>query len=130
LLNDLLQHRNSLLRELNTRDDLGFMAFVRMTKSDFDVSVQKIGPRIRRNDTNHSDAIPATIRLAVTLIYLASGHSFTSPMYTFKISNQSISVTVPEVCEGFIAAFKRVNYGKKNIYCIPELNHACRNLLN
>ncbi|GFG40238.1 hypothetical protein Cfor_09826 [Coptotermes formosanus] len=77
-----------------------------MTKSDFEILSQKIGPIIQRKDTKYREEIPASIRLAVTVKYLASGDSFTSLTYTFKISKQSISMIVPEVCEALIAALK------------------------
>jgi hypothetical protein len=51
------------------------------------------------------------------------GQSFTSLVYIFKISKHSISVTVSEVCEAFIAALKRVREGENNIYCMRELNY-------
>ncbi|CAH1982701.1 unnamed protein product [Acanthoscelides obtectus] len=39
-------------------------------------------------DTKFRETIPASLRLAVTLRYLASGDSFTSLMYTFRISSR------------------------------------------
>jgi hypothetical protein len=44
-----------------------------MAKSDFEILLQKIGPIIQRKDTKYREAVPASIRLAVTLRYLASG---------------------------------------------------------
>jgi hypothetical protein len=68
-----VQHGQNLLRELNTEDGSGFRNFVRMTKRDVEILLQKIGPIIQMKDTKYRKAIPASIRLAITLRYLASG---------------------------------------------------------
>jgi hypothetical protein len=65
--NDGVQHGQNLLRELNVEDGAGFRNFVKMTESDFEILLQKIGPVIQRKDTKYREAIPASIRLAVTL---------------------------------------------------------------
>jgi len=78
LFSDVDQHGNSLVLELRKEDSSGFRDFVRMTKSDFDILLQKIGPRIQRKDTKFGEEIPASIREAVTLRYLASGDFFST----------------------------------------------------
>jgi hypothetical protein len=82
--NDGVQHGQNLLRELNIEDGSGSRSFVRMTKSDFEILLKKIGPIIQWKYTKYREAIPASIRLAVTLRYLVSGDSFTSLTYTSK----------------------------------------------
>lgn len=81
-----------------------------------EILLQKTGPRNPRKDIKYCEAIPASIRLALTLSYLTSGDSFTSLLYTFKI--YKISMIVPEVCEALIAALKEYISHKK-IYSIP-----------
>ncbi|XP_015432526.1 PREDICTED: serine protease gd-like [Dufourea novaeangliae] len=77
-----------------------------MSKSDFEILLKKVGPKIERRNTQFREAILASVRLAVTLRYLVTGDTFTSLMYTFKISKQSISNIVPEVCEALIHALR------------------------
>lgn len=43
--------------------------------------------------------MPARIRLAITLRFLASGDSYESLHFLFKVSPQVISTIVPETCE-------------------------------
>ncbi|KAJ8937152.1 hypothetical protein NQ318_009318 [Aromia moschata] len=72
-----------------------------------------IEPDIMKSDTNYRLAIPPAERLAVTLRFLATGNSYHSLMYTFKISRQCISNFIPEVCDAIIKALKdNVKYGK------------------
>lgn len=91
-----------------------FENFCRMKSTDFETLLQQIGPKISKQDTTFREAIPAAERLMVTLRYLATGDSFTSLMYTFKISKQLISRIIPEVCSAIIECLKEyVKVSKK-----------------
>lgn len=57
-------------------------------------------------DTKYRAAIPLFIQLAVIFGYLASGESFTNLMYMFKISKQSTSPIIPELCEALTDALR------------------------
>lgn len=87
-------------------DNLHFKTFCRMSLSDFDALINLVGPRIAKKDTTFRKCIPAAERLAVTLRYLASGDSFSSLSFLFKISKQTISTIVPEVCLALIDCLK------------------------
>lgn len=82
------------------------MNFCRMSAEDFEIILNKIGPHISKQDTNMRKAISIQERLAITLRFLATGDSFTSIGYLFKVSNQTISVIVPEVCKAINDALK------------------------
>ena len=99
-------HGDNLMSKLLLNDGSSFRNFVRLTKSDFEELLCLVAPKISKNNTNYRAAISPSIRLAVTLRYLATGDSFTSLMYLFKLSKQSISSIVPEVCEAIIEVLK------------------------
>ncbi|RVE47950.1 hypothetical protein evm_007464 [Chilo suppressalis] len=104
LRNDVtLSKPPELLQEPESKE---FQNFVRMSDSDFEYLLQKISPVISKQDTVFRESIPAKIRLAVTLRYLATGDSYRSLHYIFKISSQLISQIVPEVCQALIDVLK------------------------
>ncbi|XP_039297262.1 uncharacterized protein LOC120354335 [Nilaparvata lugens] len=77
-----------------------------MSKKDFDNLLNLIQPVIDKSDTVMREAITSQERLAPTLRFLASGDSFVSLQYLFRISKQIISYIIPEVCDALIKALK------------------------
>ena len=91
----------NLLRELNIEDSSGFRNFFRMTKSDFEILIQKIGPRIPRKDTKFREVIPPSIRLDLMLTYLAIGDfslDFSYADFIFLQENQSLHLSYYGFC--------------------------------
>ncbi|KAG8278504.1 hypothetical protein J6590_108213 [Homalodisca vitripennis] len=62
-----------------------------------------IGPMVAKKNTNWREVISVNDRLAITLRFLATGDSYHSLMYLFKVSKQSISQIVPEVCSALVS---------------------------
>lgn len=89
-----------LLQELRM-GDIGerklFYDFLRMPHEDFDHLLQLVKPLIEKSDTHYRKAIPAGERLALTLHYLATGQSFHSLQYVFRLPQTTISQIIPEV---------------------------------
>ena len=88
-----------LLANLKADETGLFKNFNHMPPSDFEFLLNKIEDKVSRVDTNYCDSIPASVRLALTLWFLATGDSYASLMYFFRISKRSISKIIPEVCE-------------------------------
>ncbi|KAL4101084.1 hypothetical protein QTP88_021104 [Uroleucon formosanum] len=101
---------NKLLMNLQD-DDVGlngelrssFKNFLRMSSHDFENQTNLLVQQLKKNN-NWRCPISVTERLSLTLRFLATGDSYHSLMYQFRISTQSISLIVPEVCEAIINA--------------------------
>lgn len=89
---------HQLLKELKIENPVQFSNFVRMPAESFELLIQKIGPLVSKQDTKFRMAIPVQEKLAVTLRYLATGDSYQSLSYTFRIPKCTICLFVPEVC--------------------------------
>lgn len=96
----------NLLPALRNRDADLYENFVRMSGEDFDFLLELVTPLIQKQDTILRKSISAGGRLALTLRYLATGESFSSLQYLFKISQSSISSIIPEVCEAIYKVLK------------------------
>ncbi|ETN65461.1 hypothetical protein AND_002769, partial [Anopheles darlingi] len=59
-------------------------------------------PKIMRQDTVMRKAISSRDKLIVTLRYLASGVDYKTLEFKFRISAQSISIFIPQVCMNLV----------------------------
>jgi hypothetical protein len=86
---------SSVLADLNFQSVSGlYMNFTRMSPSEFEFLINLIGEKISKK-TAFWKAISVQERLALALRFLASGDSYVSLQYLFKISKQAISCIVP-----------------------------------
>lgn len=106
MFKDRNKYGHDLLDTLKLEDGMGFRNFLRMSPVDFEFLLEMVGPHISKKETNFRTPVSATNRLAITLRFLASGDSYTSLMYTFKVSKQIISEFVPEVCTAIVNALR------------------------
>lgn len=82
--------------------------FFRLNREEFLHILSLIGPKIRREDTHMRKAITPKHRLAVTLRFLATGDSYESLAYLFRVSRRSVSLIVREVCSLLIQEYVKV----------------------
>lgn len=95
-----------------------FKNFTRMTKNDFEFLLNLITPKIMKKDTTFRRAISPRDRLALTLRFLATGDSYSSLQYLFKVSKASISHIVPEVCQAIVEVLRERGYIKVRVIFI------------
>lgn len=57
-------------------------------------------------DTQMRDALTPQLKLEVTLRYLATGDSFASLQYLYRVPKCTISNFIPEVCQAIYDALK------------------------
>jgi hypothetical protein len=84
-----------------------------MSLSEFEFFVNMIGENISKKDAAFRKAISIQESLALTLPFLASGDSYVSLQYLFRISKQAISCIVPEVCEALVEKLKDYIQGRQ-----------------
>lgn len=97
---------SQLLRELADEDPPSYKNWLRMEQQTFNSLVCLLKPSLQRQDTVMREAIPVGERLAITLRYLATGHTFRSLEYVFRVSRHSISRIVIETCEALYNALQ------------------------
>ncbi|XP_039761859.1 uncharacterized protein LOC120635018 [Pararge aegeria] len=97
------EETNKFVEEIKIDPLSGFKNFTRISCEDFELLVNAVSPLIAKQDTNYRKCVPVSIRLAITLRYLATGDSFASLMYLFKVSKELIARIVPETCKALIS---------------------------
>ncbi|XP_039296684.1 protein ANTAGONIST OF LIKE HETEROCHROMATIN PROTEIN 1-like isoform X2 [Nilaparvata lugens] len=115
LTTQLSLHRMKKLNWYNATDMLvdlkkepsgRFHNFCQMDATDFESLLSRIAQTLIKKDTNMQKSIPAQERLAVALRFFASGDSCGSLSFLFKISKQTVSKCVDEVCKALIEELK------------------------
>ncbi len=96
----------NMFQEMLWEDSGEFSHFCRMSATDFNYLLSKIEPIIVKKESKWRIPIPAKVRLAVTLQFLATGDSYRSLHFLFKISISIILKIVLEVCEAINTILK------------------------
>nr|XP_022906871.1 uncharacterized protein LOC111418565 [Onthophagus taurus] len=90
---------NLVDRELRSNYTEDFKNLLRMSEAEFDYLLERVSPLISKSDTNMRQAVNAKTKLTVTLRYLATGDSFKSLEFLFRVPKNTISKFIPETCE-------------------------------
>ena len=96
-----------IINDLQLDEDFLFGNFTRMSKTNFFSLLKMIEPEIVKQNTKFREAVPPNIKLLITLRYLATGDSFSSLMYLFRVSKQYISAMLPVVLKAIVKALKK-----------------------
>ncbi|WAR01347.1 hypothetical protein MAR_007905 [Mya arenaria] len=67
---------DKLMVELRNEDPRAFKHFMRMPPAMFDEVVQRLTPRLTKQDTNYRASLESGLKVAITLQHLASGNTY------------------------------------------------------
>lgn len=91
---------NNIVQELRIEDTAGYREMMRMTHEDFLAILSRIEPDITpRQVTGGHKVISPAERLTLTLRFLATGETYRSLSFQFRISKSAISYIANEVCQ-------------------------------
>jgi hypothetical protein len=99
-------HYENLVKELSLEDSESYRRFLRMDTETFNSIVDIVRPDIQKQMTLMRETISPEERVSLTLRFLATGDSYQSLSFAFRISPSSISHIIPEVCEAIYNRFK------------------------
>ncbi|GFX47773.1 putative nuclease HARBI1 [Trichonephila clavipes] len=88
---------HTLLKELKNEDHTAYRNMLRITGEQFDELLKWFAESCQSRDTTMRMAIPVTTKLEITLRYLATGDSFKSLEYLFRVPETTISRFLPHV---------------------------------
>ncbi len=96
---------HQLMRELEVEDVPAFRNFLRMDPQMFQELLLRVGPRIEKHQTWFRSPLEPGLKLAITLRHLATGNSYKSLMYSFRVAHNTICRMLPEVCAAIVAEY-------------------------
>ncbi|CAC5416262.1 unnamed protein product [Mytilus coruscus] len=96
----------TLLKELSNEDSDSFRNFLRVSPQQFAYLLDMVKDSIKKSSTNMRTCITAEERLSLTLRYLATGESYRSLSYSFRIAPSTVCSIIPEVCDALYQALK------------------------
>ncbi|KAM9498791.1 uncharacterized protein ACWYII_002028 [Salvelinus alpinus] len=76
-----------------------FRSYFRLDRSQFDHLLQMVGARIARMDTNYRESIRPVERLAICLRFLATGESYRTIGFSFRVGRSTVAGIVPSVAQ-------------------------------
>ena len=91
------QYEN-LMVELARESRLDFVGFMRVPPEMFQRLLDRLNLRLTKVTTNFRKPHPPGLKLAITLRHLATGDSYRSLAFSFRVPHNSISKIVREVC--------------------------------
>ncbi|XP_062576941.1 uncharacterized protein LOC134238850 [Saccostrea cucullata] len=94
---------------MSVEDSQSFKNFLRVDQRQFFYLLELTKNDISKTENPMRSTISAEERLAVTLRYLATGESFRSLGYSFRIAHNTLSSIIPDVCTALFNALKHVH---------------------
>ena len=98
-------HYDNLIQELAEEDPLLYKNFMRLDEGLFDEIVVRVTPLIEKKTTWWREPLSVGLRVAITLRFLATGSSYRTLGYSFRVPHNTISLIIPETCRAIVTAF-------------------------
>lgn len=105
---------HTLMVELEREHHGDFTNYLRMDPAMFHELLQRLTPRLQKQDTRWRQALQPGLKLAISLRFLASGETYHSLSYAFRVPHNTISGFVKEVMQAIVD-----EYGAK-VVCTPS----------
>ena len=86
----------------STPDDL--KNHLRVNRDQFSSLLDRVTPKIQKQDTFLRDALPSKLKLEMTLRYLATGDNLSTLSALYRVPKNTFSVFLPEVCDAIYEA--------------------------
>lgn len=83
---------DQLMTELRREDRKAFISFMRVPPEMFDEILERVGPRISKQQTYLREPLHPGLKLAITLRHLASGSKYSNMRYAWRVPHNTISV--------------------------------------
>ncbi len=78
---------------------------LRATPELFDLLKERLAPRLTKMKTMMREPLEPGLKLAMTLLHLASGDKYTTLEFLWHVPKSTISELIPEVCQAIIDEF-------------------------
>ena len=112
-----LGHYDRLMQELMHEARGDFKSFLRMEPDMFREMLVRVTPRISKR-TDRRPPLEPGLKLAITLRFLATGNSYHSLAFSFRVAHNTISLLVPHVCDAIVAEYAA------EVFTTPSTNDA------
>ena len=98
---------SNLMRELERESQGDFINYMRMEPRMFHELLLRLTPRLTKQDTNYRRALEPGLKLAITLIrYMATGDTYHSLSYSFRVPHNTISGVVKEMPADIVSEYE------------------------
>ena len=97
---------STLLQEFRFEDHIEYHKFLRMGPDVFDELLCSVEAAIEGQNTEMRDAIPAKLKLAATIRFLATGACYADLQHLFRIHKSTLSKFIPDVCDAIYKKLK------------------------
>ena len=107
-----------LMAELRMEDVHSFFNFLRMQPEMSDELLNRVWPRIQKNNPLWRKSLEQGVKLVITLRHLAAGDKYTTLQFGFRVARNTISTFIPELCQAIVEEYK-----DEVITCLlPQMN--------